>query len=77
MRSLVTRLTVLEQLTILVAVIVFSLSSLLITARALRNERRAFVTSSATRLAAGLDDEGIRAVFADSVRPEPMSRVVA
>ena len=27
--------------------------------------------------AAGLDDEGIRAVFADSVRPEPMSRVVA
>ncbi len=27
--------------------------------------------------AAGLDDEGIRAVFADAVRPEPMSRVVA
>ena len=27
--------------------------------------------------AAGLDDEGIRAVFADSVRPEPMTRVVA
>jgi signal transduction histidine kinase len=57
MRSLVTRLTVLEQLTILVAVIVFSLTALLITARALRNERRAFVTSSAVRLAAGLDDE--------------------
>lgn len=27
--------------------------------------------------AAGLDDEGIRAVFADAVRPEQMSRVVA
>ncbi len=57
MRSLVTRLTLLEQLTILGAVLAFSLSSLLITAHALRDERRAFVNSTATRLAAGLDDE--------------------
>ena len=57
MRSLVTRLTLLEQLTILIAVLAFGSTSLFLTARALRNERRAFVNQTAARLAQGFDAE--------------------
>ncbi len=51
-RSLVTRLTLLEQLTVIGAIIAFGTLSLLVTGEVLKRERQAFVTTTAQRLAA-------------------------
>ena len=51
-RSLVTRLTVLEQLTVIGAIIAFGVLSLWVTGQVLKRERQAFVTTTAQRLAA-------------------------
>lgn len=51
-RSLVTRLTVLEQLTVIGAILAFGVLSLWVTGQVLKRERQAFVTTTAQRLAA-------------------------
>ena len=70
-RSLLARLTLLQQLTTAVAILAFALASLGITAHVMRSERRAFVAATATRLAAGfqteLEDEPDTLVAAQSL----------
>ncbi len=56
-RSLVTRLTILEQLTVIGAIVAFGLTSLLVTSQVLRNDERKFVTSTVTRMAREFDHE--------------------
>jgi signal transduction histidine kinase len=56
-RSLVARLTLVEQITAAAAVTAFGLSALWITGHELRSERQAYVTATARRLAKDLDDE--------------------
>ena len=56
-RSLVGRLTVLEQLTVIGAVIAFGLMTLWITARVEQSQRQAFVTFTAERLAKGFEED--------------------
>ena len=56
-RSLLARLTLLEQLTAVVVIVAFGLLSLGITARVLRSERRAFVARTADRLARSIETE--------------------
>ena len=57
MRSLVGRLTLLQQLTTLAVVAAFALAALGITSHVMRSERRDFVAATATRLAAGFQAE--------------------
>jgi len=56
-RSLAARLTLLEQATVLVAVVAFGLLALWITTHVVRSERRDFVEEIATRLAQGFEEE--------------------
>ena len=56
-RSLAARLALLEQLTVLVAIVAFGLLALWITTHVVRAERRAFVAEIATRLAQGFEEE--------------------
>jgi signal transduction histidine kinase len=56
-RSLVARLTILEQITAIIVIVAFGVSSLAITAHVLRIERRAFVAETARHLAEAFDDE--------------------
>ena len=56
-RSLVARLTLLEQATVVAAVLGFALVSLLVTREVLRRERQVFVSGVAGRLAKSFDDE--------------------
>jgi signal transduction histidine kinase len=56
-RSLAARLTLLEQITLLVAVAAFGLLALWITTHVVRAERKAFVAEIATRLALGFEEE--------------------
>jgi signal transduction histidine kinase len=56
-RSLLARLTLLQQLITIVAVTAFALASLAITSQVWRSERRAFVASTAARLAGGFRQE--------------------
>ncbi len=56
-RSLLARITLLQQLTAIVAIAAFALLSLEITAHVMRAERRAFVASTASRLAKDFEQE--------------------
>ncbi len=56
-RSLLARLTLLQQLTAIVAIAAFALMALGITAHVMRAERRAFVAGTAARLAGGFEQE--------------------
>jgi signal transduction histidine kinase len=56
-RSLVTRLTWLEQLTVIGAVAAFGLLSLWVTSKVLTREREAFVATTARRLAASFEED--------------------
>ena len=56
-RSLVTRLTLLEQLTVIGAVAAFGLLSLWVTGEVLRREHQTFVTATAQRLAASYEED--------------------
>jgi len=57
MRSLLVRLTLLQQLTATIAIVAFAVLALAITAQVMRSERRAFVASTASRLAGGFEQE--------------------
>ena len=67
-RSLVTRLTLLEQLTVIGAVAAFGLLSLWVTGKVLRRERQTFVAATAQRLAASYEED---------LREEPDTLTVA
>ena len=56
-RSLVARLTLLAQLTALIVITTFGISSLWVTAHVLKTERHAFVAETARRLARSFKDE--------------------
>ena len=56
-RSLAARVALLEQLTVLAAVVAFGLLALWITSHVVRVERREFVAEIATRLAQGFEEE--------------------
>ena len=56
-RSLVTRLTLLEQLTVIGAVAAFGLLSMWVTSHVLKLERETFVTETARRLAASFEED--------------------
>lgn len=70
-RSLLARLTLLQQVTTLLAVLLFASMALVITARVMRLERTAFVNRTATRLAQGfpleLQDEPDTVMAAQSL----------
>ncbi|MGH3055264.1 MAG: hypothetical protein ACRDL7_09845, partial [Gaiellaceae bacterium] len=56
-RSLVGRLTLLEQVTVIAAVIAFGAIAWVVTARMMKAERHTMVSAVATELAGGFDDE--------------------
>ena len=56
-RSLVSRLSLLEQLTVIAAVIAFGSSAWIVTAEMMKSERQSMVNATAVRLARAFDDE--------------------